>query len=168
MAPWIEGGPCANPDCKTTTAAVWYGGEEGPQYCHSRPCRRLGGYLPPKGRGRDRLQDEEDDPAEDIFESCIEIKAIVGLASDNPMARLSKKQRRLNPTNPGDQLWFHIYGVFADADCEDDPGNLDRRWLQMEDLGRVSKSDVKSAIAAYEKEAKELSNKALRAHKSVD
>lgn len=159
MAPWVAGGPCANPRCKKTMAAAWSGGVDGPQYCHLRACRRLGGYLPPLGRGRDRSQDEQDNPDADMVEVCTEIEAIVGLAYDKPNQRLSKKQRRNVPSS--NSPWFDVVGTFADAEDEDDRGSTDRRWLQMEDLGHVSKSDIKDAITAYEEEAKKAVKKAL-------
>ena len=37
----------------------------------------------------------------------------------------------------------------ADPDDDDDEDGPDRQWLQMEDLGHISKSQVKEAIAAY-------------------
>ena len=167
MAPWVDGGPCANPACEATSAAVWYGGDEGPQYCHLRPCRRLGGYLPAKKRGQDRSQAPVEAESDNgIHEICYEIKAIVGLAFDNPLHKKSKKQRRNVPE--ADDIWLEVVGTFADPDDDDDEGGPDRRWLQMEDLGHVSKSQVKDAIAAYEEEAKKSAKRALARHKSVD
>ena len=165
MAPWVDGGPCANPVCKATRAAVWYGGDDGPVYCHLRPCRRLGGYLPPKGRGRDRTQADEVDNEDDYEEKCFEIKKIVGMARSNPLQKLSKKQRRNEPA--GSDMWFEVFGVFADPDDDDDEGAPDRRWVQMEDLGHVAKADVKQAIAAYEEDAKKRAKAALGRYKSA-
>ena len=77
-----------------------------------------------------------------------------------------KKQRRNVPT--ADDVWLEVIGTFADPDDDDDEGGPDRRWLQMEDLGHVSKSEVKAAIAAYEEEAKRATKKALARHKTVE
>ena len=81
MAPWVDGGPCANPVCKATSAAAWYGGN-GAKYCHLRACRRLGGYLEPKQRGCNRTLVASEADEDDTEEKCFEIKAIVGMASD--------------------------------------------------------------------------------------
>ena len=85
-------------------------------------------------------------------------------AIDNPQAKKTKKQRRNVPE--ADDIWFEVVGTFADPDDDDDEGGPDRRWLQMEDLGHVSKSEVKAAIAAYEEEAKKAAKKALARHKA--
>ena len=63
---------------------------------------------------------------------------------------------------------WKVVGTFADPGDDDDEGGPDRRWLQMEDLGHVSKSEVKKAIAAYEEEAKKAAKKALTRHKTVE
>ena len=65
-------------------------------------------------------------------------------------------------------VWFDVLGTFADPDDDDDPGGPDRRWLQMQDLGYVSKQAVKDAIAAYEQTAKQSSKDALRGHVSAE
>ena len=159
MAPWVDGGPCANPACKATRAAVWYPTESSPQYCHLRPCRRIGGYLPPKARGGKRAVTEDEDDEESIVEKCYEITKIVGQSFGNPLKKLCKKDRRKEPST--DDVWFDVLGTFADPDDDDDPGGPDRRWLQMEDLGYVSKDSIKSAIAAYEQMAKQGAKDAL-------
>ena len=62
-------------------------------------------------------------------------------------------------------IWLEVVaGTFADPDDNDDEGGPDRRWVQMEDLGHISKSQMKHAIAVYEQEAK----KALARHKTVE
>ena len=43
-------------------------------------------------------------------------------------------------------MWLEVVGTFADPDDDDDEGGPDRRWLQMEDLGHISKADVKKAM----------------------
>ena len=43
-------------------------------------------------------------------------------------------------------------------------GGPDRRWLQMEDLGHISKADVKKAIAVWHDESKRGANAALAQH----
>ena len=168
MAPWVDGGPCANPACRATRAAVWYGGDDNPNYCHLRPCRRKGGYLQPKRRGSDRtLVAAEADDEDDIEEKCYEIKAIVGMATDDPRGKKNKKQRR-NVPGAGDGIWFEVMGTFADPDDDNDQGGPDRRWVQMEDLGYVSKSEVKKQIAAWHEESKKGANAALAQHVAAE
>ena len=65
-------------------------------------------------------------------------------------------------------IWLEVVGTFADPDDNDDEGGPDRRWVQMEDLGHISKSQVKHAIAVYEEEAKKAAKKALARHKTVE
>ena len=48
------------------------------------------------------------------------------------------------------------------------PGATDLRWLQMEDLGHVSKADVKRAINECEKALMANAKKALGTHQSAD
>ena len=122
--------------------------------------------MPPKGRGRDRSQAVEEESDNAVNEKCYEIKAIVGLAFDDPQEKKSRKRRRNVPA--ADDIWLEVVGTFADPDDDDDEGGPDRRWLQMEDLGHVSKSEVKKAIAAYEEEAKKAAKKALTRHKTVE
>ena len=169
MASWVDGGPCANPACNARRAAVWYPtrpAEGSPQYCHLRPCRRMGGYLPPKARGGKRAVTEDEDAEERIVEKCYEITKIVGQSFGNPHKKLCKKDRRKEPSI--NDVWFDVLGTFADTDDDDDPGGPDRRWLQMQDLGYVSKQAVKDAIAAYEQTAKQASKDALRGHVSAE
>ena len=166
MAPWVEGGPCANPECKATRAAVWYPTEGSPQYCHLRPCRRMGGFLPPKARGGKRAVMEVEDDEESFDEKCYEITKILGMTRGNPNKKLGKKDRRKEPSKA--DVWFDILGTFADPDDDDDPGGPDRRWLQMEDLGYVSKESIKAAIAVYEQEAKQAAKERLRGHVSAE
>ena len=166
MAPWVEGGPCANPECAATRAAVWYptNPTEGqPQSCHLRPCRRFVGNIPAKGRGVKRSAEllEEDG------EMCYAIEQICMVGLGNPeVAKLSKKDRRKAPAS--DDVWFQVLGTFADPDDDDDPGATDLRWLQMEDLGHVSKADVKRAINECEKALMANAKKALGTHQSAD
>ena len=143
MAPWVDGGPC--PNCETTRAAIWYPTVGTPQYCHSRPCRRAGGWLPAKKRGRGHAAEEEEEEAS-ADEKCYDIKRILYIGFGNPLQKRSKKERRKEPAD--DDVWFDVLGTFGDPDDEDDPGGPDRRWVQMEDLGHCSKQHVKAAIAA--------------------
>ena len=168
MAPWVDGGPCANPACKATRAAVWYPTVGDPQYCHLRPCRRLGGHLPPKGRGgKCTLADGADlEDDERLNEKCYEIKKIVGIAFGNPNKKLGVKDRRKEPST--DDVWYDVLGTFADPDDDDDPGGPDRRWVQMEDLGYVSKAAVKDAVAAWETQAKLAAREDLKGHTSAE
>ena len=163
MAPWVDGGPCANPACKATRAAVWYGGDDAANYCHLRPCRRMGGYLPLKRRGSDRTLAGEDDSEDVIHEKCYDIKAIVGIATDDPRSKKNKKQCRNVPA-AGADIWLEVVGTFVDPEDDGDEGGPDRRWVQMEDLGHVSKAEVKKAIAAWHEEAKRAANAALAQH----
>ena len=122
--------------------------------------------MPAKGRGRDRSQAAAEESEDAVNEKCYEIKAIVGLAFDDPLEKKSKKRRRNVPA--ADDIWLEVIGTFADPDDDDDEGGPDRRWLRMEDLGHVSKNQVKEAIAAYEEEAKKAAKKALAWHKTVE
>ena len=109
---------------------------------------------------------EDEDDEERIVEKCYEITKIVGQSFGNPHKKLCKKGRRKVP--PTDDVWFDVLGTFADPDDDDDPGGPDRRWVQMQDLGYVSKQDVKDAIAAYEQTAKQAAREAVRGHTSAE
>ena len=61
----------------------------------------------------------------------------------------------------GAGMWLEVVGTFADPDDDDDEGGPDRRWLQMEDLGHISKADVKKAVAVWRDESKREANAAL-------
>ena len=68
-----------------------------------------------------------------------------------------------------DDIWLEVVGTFADPDDDDDEGGPDRQWLQMEDLGHVSKSDVKKLPSLRTKmKRKRRQRTALARHKSVN
>ena len=126
-------------------------------------CRRFVGNLPAKGRGVKRSAEL----LEADGERCYAIEQICMVGLGNPeLAQLSKKDRRKAPAS--DDVWFKVLGTFADPDDDDDPGATDLRWLQMEDLGHVSKADVKRAISDCEKVLMANAKKALGTHQSAD
>ena len=87
------------------------------------------------------------------------------MARSNPLQKLTKKQRRNKPA--GGDMWFEVFGIFADPDDDNNEGAPDRRWVQMEDLGHVAKADVKQVIAAYEEDAKKRAKAGLGRYKSA-
>ena len=66
----VEGGPCHC--CQATVSSLWYGRKNGPKYCRTNECLRMGGYLKPRVRSRlasaaaqrQRQPDDPDDPDE--------------------------------------------------------------------------------------------------------
>ena len=105
-------------------------------------------------------------PCQRLNEKCYEIKKIVGIAFGNPNKKLGVKDRRKEPST--DDVWYDVLGTFADPDDDDDPGGPDRRWVQMEDLGYVSKAAVKAAVAAWETQAKLAAREDLKGHTSAE
>ena len=153
--PFYEGGPCVS--CGAESACVWYGGADGPNYCHLRGCRRMGGYLSPVGGKRQRSQpDGRGESEEEHGDVCIEIELILGQSSRDPAAILGKVARRNAPEEWG--VWYDVLGTFADPAEDNDAGNTDRRFVKLQELlQHIDKKVVKAAIAAYEREASKTS-----------
>ena len=166
--PVLEGGPCHNCGSTKTNRAAWAFDGDGNVYCHSRPCLRAGGWLPPKGRKRKTsAQNLPGVPASlpglPSNVNLLLCEEILGQRYVDPSTMSAEALRNTVPTEDEHVQWL-VSGKFGTGIA--DRGFYTVAWLELEEMleaeGKPLKASVKKGLGDYQTALKEEVAKAVK------